>query len=386
MKLHEYQAKAMLREAGVPVPTGEVALTPDDTVRILASLGGSAVVKAQVHAGGRGKAGGVKVVSTPDEARETAARLLGSNLTTHQTGPEGAPVGQLLVEETIVVAKELYVGILVDRAVGGPVVIASEAGGMEIEEVAETNPEKILQEVVDPALGLFPFQGRRLAYGIGIDPGLVNAASSMLVKLFTLFQANDCSMLEINPLVVTGDGRLLCVDAKVTLEDDALFRHPSLIELRDRAQEDPLEAEATEYQVQYIRLDGNVGCLVNGAGLAMATMDTALMAGAAPANFLDVGGSADEAKVANAIRLILKDPNVEAILVNIFGGILRCDIVARGIIQADQEGGIEIPLVVRMLGTNVEEGRRLLAESGLKVLFADTLAEAADKVREVTAG
>ena len=386
MKLHEYQAKAMLREAGVPVPTGEVALTPDDTVRILASLGGTAVVKAQVHAGGRGKAGGVKVVSTPDEARETAARLLGSNLTTHQTGPEGAPVGQLLVEETIVVAKELYVGILVDRAVGGPVVIASEAGGMEIEEVAETNPEKILQEVVDPALGLFPFQGRRLAYGMGIDPGLVNAASSMLVKLFTLFQANDCSMLEINPLVVTGDGRLLCVDAKVTLEDDALFRHPSLIELRDRAQEDPLEAEATEYQVQYIRLDGNVGCLVNGAGLAMATMDTALMAGAAPANFLDVGGSADEAKVANAIRLILKDPNVEAILVNIFGGILRCDIVARGIIQADQEAGIEIPLVVRMLGTNVEEGRRLLAESGLKVLFADTLAEAADKVREVTAG
>ncbi len=386
MKLHEYQAKAMLREAGVPVPTGEVALTPDDTVRILASLGGTAVVKAQVHAGGRGKAGGVKVVSTPDEARETAARLLGSNLTTHQTGPEGAPVGQLLVEETIVVAKELYVGILVDRAVGGPVVIASEAGGMEIEEVAETNPEKILQEVVDPALGLFPFQGRRLAYGMGIDPGLVNAASSMLVKLFTLFQANDCSMLEINPLVVTGDGRLLCVDAKVTLEDDALFRHPSLIELRDRAQEDPLEAEATEYQVQYIRLDGNVGCLVNGAGLAMATMDTALMAGAAPANFLDVGGSADEAKVANAIRLILKDPNVEAILVNIFGGILRCDIVARGIIQADQEGGIEIPLVVRMLGTNVEEGRRLLAEAGLKVLFADTLAEAADKVREVTAG
>ena len=386
MKLHEYQAKAMLREAGVPVPTGEVALTPDDTVRILASLGGTAVVKAQVHAGGRGKAGGVKVVSTPDEARETAARLLGSNLTTHQTGPEGAPVGQLLVEETIVVAKELYVGILVDRAVGGPVVIASEAGGTEIEEVAETNPEKILQEVVDPALGLFPFQGRRLAYGMGIDPGLVNAASSMLVKLFTLFQANDCSMLEINPLVVTGDGRLLCVDAKVTLEDDALFRHPSLIELRDRAQEDPLEAEATEYQVQYIRLDGNVGCLVNGAGLAMATMDTALMAGAAPANFLDVGGSADEAKVANAIRLILKDPNVEAILINIFGGILRCDIVARGIIQADQEGGVEIPLVVRMLGTNVEEGRRLLAESGLKVLFADTLAEAADKVREVTAG
>ena len=386
MKLHEYQAKAMLREAGVPVPTGEVALTPDDTVRILASLGGTAVVKAQVHAGGRGKAGGVKVVSTPDEARETAARLLGSNLTTHQTGPEGAPVGQLLVEETIVVAKELYVGILVDRAVGGPVVIASEAGGMEIEEVAETNPEKILQEVVDPALGLFPFQGRRLAYGMGIDPGLVNAASSMLVKLFTLFQANDCSMLEINPLVVTGDGRLLCVDAKVTLEDDALFRHPSLIELRDRAQEDPLEAEATEYQVQYIRLDGNVGCLVNGAGLAMATMDTALMAGAAPANFLDVGGSADEAKVANAIRLILKDPNVEAILVNIFGGILRCDIVARGIIQADQEGGVEIPLVVRMLGTNMEEGRCLLAESGLKVLFADTLAEAADKVREVTAG
>ena len=386
MKLHEYQAKAMLREAGVPVPTGEVALTPDDAVRILASLGGKAVVKAQVHAGGRGKAGGVKVVSTPDEARETAARLLGSNLATHQTGPEGAPVGQLLVEETIVVAKELYVGILVDRAVGGPVVIASEAGGMEIEEVAETNPEKILQEVVDPALGLFPFQGRRLAYGMGIDPGLVNAASSMLVKLFTLFQANDCSMLEINPLVVTGDGRLLCVDAKVTLEDDALFRHPSLIELRDRAQEDPLEAEATEYQVQYIRLDGNVGCLVNGAGLAMATMDTALMAGAAPANFLDVGGSADEAKVANAIRLILKDPNVEAILVNIFGGILRCDIVARGIIQADQEGGVEIPLVVRMLGTNVEEGRRLLAEAGLKVLFADTLAEAADKVREVTAG
>jgi succinyl-CoA synthetase beta subunit len=292
-------------------------------------------------------------------------------------------VHQVLVEETINVATEMFLAILVDRAVGGPVVIASEAGGMEIEEVAESTPEKIIQEVVDPALGLFPFQGRRLAYGMGIDPKLVGAASSMFVKLFELFQATDCSMLEINPLVITDDGRLLCVDAKITLEDDALFRHASLYELRDRDQEDPLEAEATEYQVQYIRLDGNVGCLVNGAGLAMATMDTALMAGAAPANFLDVGGSADETKVSNAIKLILKDPSVEAILINIFGGILRCDIVARGVIQADQEFGVKVPLVARMLGTNAEEGRRILTESDLNVSFADTLADAADRVREV---
>lgn len=383
MKLHEFQSKAMLRDAGVSVPNGDVATSPDDAARILAELGGKAVIKAQVHAGGRGKAGGVKVVSTPEEAREVTARLIGSSLVTHQTGPEGAPVHQVLVEETIHVAKEMFLAILVDRAVGGPVVIASEAGGMEIEEVAESTPEKIIQEVVNPALGLFPFQGRHLAYGMGVDPKLVGAASSMFVKLFDLFQTADCSMLEINPLVITDDGRLLCVDAKITLEDDALFRHASLYELRDRDQEDPLEAEATEYQVQYIRLDGNVGCLVNGAGLAMATMDTALMAGAAPANFLDVGGSADETKVANAIKLILKDPSVEAILINIFGGILRCDIVARGVIQADQEFGVKVPLVVRMLGTNVEEGRRILAESDLNVSFADTLAEAADRVREV---
>ncbi|PZC47365.1 MAG: succinyl-CoA synthetase beta subunit [Chloroflexi bacterium] len=373
----------MLRDAGVPVPNGDVAATPDDAARILGELGGKAVIKAQVHAGGRGKAGGVKVVSSAEEAREVTARLIGSNLVTHQTGPEGAPVHQVLVEETINVATEMFLAILVDRAVGGPVVIASEAGGMEIEEVAESTPEKIIQEVVDPALGLFPFQGRRLAYGMGIDPKLVGAASSMFVKLFELFQATDCSMLEINPLVITDDGRLLCVDAKITLEDDALFRHASLYELRDRDQEDPLEAEATEYQVQYIRLDGNVGCLVNGAGLAMATMDTALMAGAAPANFLDVGGSADETKVSNAIKLILKDPSVEAILINIFGGILRCDIVARGVIQADQEFGVKVPLVARMLGTNAEEGRRILTESDLNVSFADTLADAADRVREV---
>jgi succinyl-CoA synthetase beta subunit len=383
LKLHEFQSKAMLRDAGVPVPNGDVAATPQDAARILADLGGKAVIKAQVHAGGRGKAGGVKVVSSPEEAREVTTRLIGSSLVTHQTGPEGAPVHQVLVEETINVAKEMFLAILVDRAVGGPVVIASEAGGMEIEEVAESTPEKIIQEVVDPALGLFPFQGRHLAYGMGIDPKLVGAASSMFVKLFELFQTADCSMLEINPLVITDDGRLLCVDAKITLEDDALFRHASLYELRDRDQEDPLEAEATEYQVQYIRLDGNVGCLVNGAGLAMATMDTALMAGAAPANFLDVGGSADETKVANAIKLILKDPSVEAILINIFGGILRCDIVARGVIQADQEFGVKVPLVARMLGTNAEEGRRILAESDLNVSFADTLADAADRVREV---
>ena len=380
MKLHEYQAKGVLASYGVPVPEGSVAGTPQEAADAASRLGGRAVVKAQVHAGGRGKAGGVKVVASPSEAKEIAAGLLGTRLVTQQTGAGGAPVDRVLVEQTVDVERELYLSVTTDGAAGRPVVIGSSEGGVEIEEVARTDPKKILQEVVDPAIGLQPFQGRRLAYGLGLEVGLVRPFAELVASCYRAYMEKDCSMVEINPLVVTRMGELLALDAKITLDDDALFRHRDEAALRDTGQEDPLEVEASEHGIAYVKLDGNVGCMVNGAGLAMATMDTIHSAGAEPANFLDVGGGANEEKVARAITLMLTDPQVERVLVNIFGGILRCDIVARGIVAAYEQSDRRPPLVARMLGTNMEDARSILAESGLGVRLVDTLPEAAQAI------
>jgi succinyl-CoA synthetase beta subunit len=381
MKVHEYQAKALMAKYGIPVPKGGVAATPDEAKKVAAGLGGSVVVKAQVHAGGRGKAGGVKVVANPDEAAEFTKSILGTQLVTFQTGPEGVPVTSVLVEETMDIVKELYLAMLIEPSTRSIVVIASEAGGMDIEEVAATTPEKILRAVVDPTVGLQPYQGRQLAYGMGMAPELVRPAADLMIKLYKLFIENDCSQAEINPLVVTGDGRVLPVDAKLTIDDDAMFRHKDLAELRDAGQEDPLEAQANDIGVIYVRLDGDVGCLVNGAGLAMATMDVVTNVGAKPANFLDVGGGADEERIRAAVGILLSDPNVKRVLVNIFGGILRCDMLARGLVAAYADTKSTAPLVVRMLGTNAEEGRQVLSESGLNVTIAHTFNDAAEALR-----
>ena len=382
MKIHEYQAKAILAKHRVPVPRGDVASTRDEAARVAAEIGGRVVVKAQVHAGGRGKAGGIKLVSTPEEAAAAADSLLGTRLVTAQTGPEGVPVHNVLIEEAVDVAKELYVGVVIDGASEGPLVIASEAGGMEIEEVAETAPEKILRAEVDPVLGLQPYQGRKLAYGLNTEPALVRPIAELIGNLYEAFVARDCSLVEINPLVITTDGRLLAVDAKVSIDDDALFRHPDLLELRDPLQEDPLDSEAAELGLSYVKLDGDVGCIVNGAGLGMATMDVIEAAGASPANFLDIGGSADEEKVAQALRIIVSDSNVKRVLVNVFGGILRCDVVARGLIlAAEGMSHATPPMVVRMLGTNAEEGRRIMSDSRLDITLVDNLSEAAEAIR-----
>ena len=375
MKLHEYQAKAIFARYGIPIPEGDVAVTPEEAYEITKKLGGRSVVKAQVHAGGRGKAGGIVVASSPEESRQAASSLLGRSLVTLQTGPEGVPVRKVLVEQPVAIAKELYLGLTVDRVYRGPVVIASEAGGIEIEEVAAKDPDKILRERVDPSIGFQPFQGRRLAAAMGLGPDLARSASQVMVALSHLFIDNDCSLAEINPLVVTQEGNLLALDAKINLDDDALFRHPELRELRDPEQEDPYEAEAAQAGISYVKLSGDVGCLVNGAGLAMATMDVINKAGFQPANFLDVGGGASEEKVAQACRIMLSDPQMTRVLVNIFGGILRCDIAARGIVQAFAEVKAALPVVVRMRGTNVEEGVAILKGSGLNVTFAASLAE-----------
>ena len=363
----------MLAEYGVPVPKGRVAATPEEVAEICRELGGAAVVKAQVYAGGRGKAGGVKLVNSPEEGSEFAAGLLGTQLVTVQTGPEGVPVRKVLVEEPASVARELYLAITVDRSAQGPAILASAAGGMEIEEVAETDPDAIAQEGVDVAVGLQPFQVRRIARGLGLDARQQRSATRILTAMYNLFMERDLSLIEINPLVVSDDGGLVAVDAKISLEDDALFRHKDLADWGDPEQEAPLEVEAAEYGIAYVKLDGSVGCLVNGAGLAMATMDLVRGAGATPANFLDVGGGADEAKVAKAVNIMLSDPDVESILVNIFGGILRSDIVARGIVNAYQESGSQIPLTIRLQGVQVDEARAVLDASGLEVTFADTL-------------
>ena len=382
MKIHEYQSKDIFARYGIAVPKGRVATTPEEAAEIAEELGGRAVVKAQVHAGGRGKAGGIKVVDSPAEAAEAAEALIGSTLVTFQTGPEGVPIGSVLVEEVVDVETEMYVGMAIDGAAEGVVAIASAAGGMEIEEVAETTPEKIITVAVDPVLGLQPFQGRKLAYGLGVAPELNRPVAGLMSSLYKLFEDNDCSLVEINPLGVTSDGRVLAMDAKIDIDDDAMFRHRDLAGLRDVEQEDPLEVEASEFNISYVKLDGDVGCIVNGAGLAMATMDVTHAAGAAPANFLDIGGGADEAKVSKSLEIVLSDTSVRRVLVNIFGGILRCDVAARGFVMASQKAPEKMrPMVVRMLGTNADEGRQIMSDSGLDVVLVDDLNQAAEAIR-----
>ena len=381
MKIHEFQAKEIFARYGIPVPQGTIAASADEARAATELFGGRAVVKAQVHAGGRGQAGGVKVAQSSDEAASTAAAMLSASLVTKQTGPEGVPVNQVLIEELADIAKEMYLALTVDRVERRTVLLASASGGMDIEEVADTNPESIHTEPIDPVLGLMPFQSRRIARYLGLEGPAAAAAPGLFNSLYQLFLDNDCTLVEVNPLIVTGDGRLVALDAKINLDDDAMFRRPSLRELRDRAQEDELEAQAAELDIAYVNLDGDVGCLVNGAGLAMATLDVTSAAGAAPANFLDVGGGATVEKVASAVGIILSDPKVRRVLVNIFGGILRCDIAAEGIVLAYRNTGSVLPIVVRMLGTNVDDGKRILEESGLPVVFTETLTEAADAIK-----
>ena len=383
MKIHEYQAKSLLRAYNVPVPNGDVADSPEKAREIAASLNKTSIVKAQIHAGGRGKGGGVKIAKTPDEAFNAAKAIIGMKLVTHQTGPEGIKVQKVLVEETSHIAKELYLGMVVDRARDRECVVfmASEAGGMEIEEVAKATPEKIIKCAVPPAVGFSPFEARKLAYGLGLGEKSLSAQFANIASgLYRLFIEKDASLVEINPLVLTAEGNLIAVDAKINFDDDGLFRHPDIKELRDENEEDPLEVLAKNAGVNYIKLDGNIACMVNGAGLAMTTMDLIKMAGGEPANFLDVGGGANPDQIEKAFRILTADPNVKAILVNIFGGILRCDRVATGIIQAAKNIDMKLPMVVRLQGTNVEEGRNILKESGLKFTVADGLYEAAEKV------
>ena len=380
MKIHEYQAKAILAQYRIPVPQGKTVTAPAEARVAAQELGGRVAVKVQIHAGGRGKAGGIKVVDSPEEAEAVAGQMLGSRLITHQTSAEGAPVNVVLVEKAAQAQRELYVGIVIDGSAQMPTVMASEAGGMEIEEVAATTPERIVKEYVDSVIGLQPFQGRRLAYGMGLGAELIRPAVALISGLYRLMTEKDCSLVEINPLVVTGEGALLALDAKLNFDDEALFRHPDIQELRDVSQEDPLDIEANKYGISYVKLDGDVGCMVNGAGLAMATMDVIKYIGASPANFLDVGGGANEEKIAQAFKLLVSDPKVKRVLVNIFGGILRCDVAARGIVAAAREVEVELPVVVRMRGTNVEEGQRILEDSGLNISFVSDLKGAAERV------
>jgi succinyl-CoA synthetase beta subunit len=380
MKIHEYQAKAILAKYGVPVPRGRMALTVDEAAEIAKELGGRVVVKAQIHAGGRGKGGGVKLAANRDEAYEAAQKILGMTLVTHQTGPDGRLVQRLLVEETLPIEKELYAGIVLDRGIGKPVMMVSSAGGMEIEEVAAKTPELILKEHFDPCAGLMAWQARKLAFGLGLPAGSISDAAKTLVALSKCYAEMDCSLAEINPLVLTTDGRIVALDAKMNFDDNALFRHKDVLELRDLNEEDPLEVEASKFGLNYIKLDGTVGCMVNGAGLAMATMDIIKYAGGSPANFLDVGGGASKDQIKNAFRILMADKAVKAVLINIFGGILRCDTLAAGLVDATRELHVEAPMVIRMEGTNVEEGRRILAESGLNFTVAEGMRDAAEKV------
>ncbi|TAM83643.1 MAG: ADP-forming succinate--CoA ligase subunit beta [Acidobacteria bacterium] len=380
MKIHEYQAKQILARFGVSVPRGEVAYTPEEAREIATRLGGTVVVKAQIHAGGRGKAGGVKLARSAAEAENIANEMLGKKLVTVQTGPDGRIVRRLLIEEGLDIAHEFYLGIVIDRMTASPVFMASSEGGVEIEIVAAEHPEKLLKETINPAVGLQPFQARKIAFGLGIDALLVNEAAKFFAALYRAFQSSDASMAEINPFVLTRDGRLLALDAKMNFDDNALFRHKDIRELRDLDEEDPLEVKASNYNLNYIRLDGNVGCMVNGAGLAMATMDIIQYAGGQPANFLDVGGGANEEQVRRGFEIILGDPNVRAVLINIFGGIMRCDIVASGVVAAAKSLGIKVPVVVRLEGTNVELGQKILQDSGLRFTVANGMKDAAEKV------
>jgi succinyl-CoA synthetase beta subunit len=387
MNIHEYQAKAVLREFGVPVPRGHAAFSVDEAVKAARDLAAPVVVvKAQIHAGGRGKAGGVKVVKSVDEVKKEAGRLLGSTLVTHQTGPQGKQVNRLYIEEGSAIDRELYLSALVDRASSRIAFVASTEGGMDIEEVARTHPEKILTFSVDPATGIMPHHGRRAAQALGLHGDLAKEAESLLSKLYAAFVAKDMSLLEINPLVITKSGQLLCLDAKIGFDDNALYRHPDIVALRDLTEEDEKEIEASKYDLNYVALDGTIGCMVNGAGLAMATMDIIKLYGEAPANFLDVGGGATKEKVAAAFKIITADPKVKGILVNIFGGIMRCDVIAEGVVAAVKEVGLDVPLVVRLEGTNVDLGKKILGDSGLNVIAADDLDDAAQKiVKAVTA-
>ena len=385
MKIHEYQAKAILAQFNVPVPRGEVAFTAEEAETAAKNVGGSVVVKAQIHAGGRGKGGGVKIARDAAEAAEIARKMLGMKLVTHQTGPEGRIVQRLLIEETLPIARELYLGIVLDRAQGKPVFMASAAGGMEIEEVAAKTPELILKEAFDPGVGLMPFQARKLAFGMGVPAASVNAAAAAMGALAKAYVAKDCSLAEINPFILSKDGKVYALDAKINFDDSALYRHKELLDLRDLNEEDPLEVEASRFGINYIKLDGTVGCMVNGAGLAMATMDIIKYAGGSPANFLDVGGGASAEQVKNAFRILLSDPHVKAVLINIFGGILRCDTLATGVVAAARDLNIAAPIVVRMEGTNVELGRQILRESGFNFTVADGMRDAAEKVVRLAA-
>ena len=381
MKIHEYQAKTLMDAYHIPVPKGGVAETAEEARAVASKIGGSRfVVKAQVHAGGRGKGGGIKTADSVDRVGEIARTMMGSKLVTPQTGPEGKVVHKVLVEEGVNIAQEMYLGITVDRKRECPVLIASKEGGMEIEELAKTSPEKIIKEWVDPGVGLKPFQISKIAFGLQLDASLRRPVSQLIANLHRLFVDKDCSLAEINPLVVTREGQAIALDAKLNFDDNGLTRHKEVADLRDVLEEEPLEVEASKYNLNYIKLDGNVGCMVNGAGLAMATMDMIKLAGGMPANFLDVGGGATAEMVKNGLKILVADPNVKAILINIFGGILRCDTLAKGVIEATSEIKIELPIVIRMEGTNVEIGRKLLNESNLKLIVAKTMKEAAQKV------
>jgi len=381
MNIHEYQAKAILARHGVPVPRGEVAFNAAEAGDIARRLGGNlVVVKAQIHSGGRGKGGGVKLAKSPDQAQRLAGDMIGMTLVTHQTGPDGRVVSRVLVEEGLQMTRELYLSLLLDRAAGKPVIIASAAGGMDVEEVAASTPEKIVKVYIEPGVGFVPFEARQIGFAIGLDGPQVNKAVTLMAALYEAFLATDASLIEINPLVVTASGDLLALDAKMNFDDNSLYRHPDIRDLRDLGEEDPLEIEASKFSLNYIHLGGNIGCMVNGAGLAMATMDIIKLAGGEPANFLDVGGGANAEQIRNAFNILMSDKNVKAVLINIFGGILRCDVLAQGVIAAVSELGVRVPIVIRMEGTNVDEGKKLLRESGLNFTTVDNMGEAAEKV------
>ncbi len=380
MKIHEYQAKAILAKHGVPVPQGEVVFKPEDAAAVARRLGPPVVVKAQIHAGGRGKGGGVKVVKSPEEAEQAARGMLGMTLVTYQTGPHGQKVERVLVEQGLRIARELYLGLVLDRSAERPVLMVSPDGGVEIEKVAAETPERIFKEHIHPAAGLAAYQTRKLAFALGLAGPQIAQAGKFMNAICDAFRATDASLIEINPLIVTEEGNLLALDAKMNFDDNALYRHPDIKELRDLAEEDPLEVDASKYSLNYIKLDGTIGCMVNGAGLAMATMDIIKLAGGEPANFLDVGGGANAEQIRNAFRILMSDKNVKAVLINIFGGILRCDVLAEGVIAAVKELGVRVPIVIRMEGTNVERGKQMLNESGLNFTTADAMDEAARKV------
>ena len=387
MKIHEYQAKALIAQYGIPVPRGKVAYTAAEAREIAAEIGCKVVIKAQVYAGGRGKAGGIKTGNSPEEAEKAANELIGTRLVTHQTGPEGVPVSKVLVEEASDVARELYLSILIDRTSRMPVMMSSEAGGMEIEEVAQSHPEKIFRSYIDPAIGFQPFQGRKLAYGMNLDGGNIGEATRLMTNLYKLFIDKDCSLAEINPLVVTADEKLLAVDAKLNFDDNALYRHKDIQELQDKEQEEPLEIQARDWGINnYVKMDGDIGCMVNGAGLAMAVNDLIQYCGGRAANFLDIGTLNNTERVVNSFKMFVADPRIKAVLVNIFGGMARVDVIAKGIVEAYQQMNIPFPVVIRLAGTNLEEGKRILAESGISFIQAKDFYDVANKVVKAAKG